>query len=253
LFELRKLKKLRTVDGPPSAPANILISAIGDIHGQFSALKDLNDRIGRVAARGKLSERRIFLGDYVDRGVDLKRVFDYLINLKSKRDCIFLRGNHDQYLLDFLEDSDIGPEWLRCGARETLAAYGIAINPGLFKKIDWEDVQEKFINAFPGEHKKFLQETQFSHIEGDFFFCHAGVDPDRPLSNQRENDLLWIREEFLKHRDPLEKIIVHGHTASKKPTIKRNRIGVDTAVCKTGKLSAILILGNELHLLNTEM
>jgi diadenosine tetraphosphatase ApaH/serine/threonine PP2A family protein phosphatase len=80
---------------------------------------------------------------------------------------------------------------------------------------------------------------------GDYFFVHAGVRPGRPLDQQDEEDLLWIREEFLDFDGDFGKRIVHGHTPVDVATFKPNRINLDTGACFGGPLTAVLIEGSE--------
>ena len=85
------------------------------------------------------------------------------------------------------------------------------------------------------EERELLASTAI----GDYFFCHAGVRPGTPLSRQREEDLLWIRDDFLLHEEPFEKIIVHGHTPVLEPDVRRNRINIDTGAYATGRLTCL--------------
>lgn len=78
----------------------------------------------------------------------------------------------------------------------------------------------------------------------DYVFVHAGINPDRDLNDQSRNDLLWIRERFLKHKSSFAKVVVHGHTISEAIEIQTNRIGLDTGAFRTGILSALVLEGN---------
>ena len=80
---------------------------------------------------------------------------------------------------------------------------------------------------------------------GDFFFCHAGVNPVVPLEEQDPDDLIWIRTLFLKWTDPLAKVIIHGHTPQGAVDVQPNRVNLDTYAWKSGLLSAIAIDGAE--------
>jgi len=70
---------------------------------------------------------------------------------------------------------------------------------------------------------------------------HAGVRPGIPLQKQSEEDLLWIRDEFLLHEQPFEKVIVHGHTPVRDIDVRPNRINIDTGAFATGKLSCLIL------------
>lgn len=68
---------------------------IGDIHGAYLPLMQALDR-----ARISPLDTLIFLGDYVDGWSQSPEVIEYLINLRSSYNCIFLRGNHDDLCLN---------------------------------------------------------------------------------------------------------------------------------------------------------
>src|SRR5580698_7439719 len=91
---------------------------------------------------------------------------------------------------------------------------------------------------------EFLESLDLSFSCGDFLFVHAGIRPGVPIRKQREEDLLWIREEFLLCEDRFEKFIVHGHTPVPTPDIRSNRINIDTGAFATGRLTCIVIEGN---------
>ncbi len=70
-------------------------------------------------------------------------------------------------------------------------------------------------------------------------FVHAGIRPNVPLTKQSEDDLLWIRDEFLICEEEFSKIIVHGHTPVHRPEIRSNRINIDTGAYATGRLTCL--------------
>ena len=72
---------------------------------------------------------------------------------------------------------------------------------------------------------------------------HAGVRPGVPLTDQREEDLLWIRDEFLQYSRAFDKVIVYGHTPGPAPVVGRHRIGIDTGASATGVLTAVRLEG----------
>ena len=93
---------------------------------------------------------------------------------------------------------------------------------------------------------EFLLKLQFSPLSfGDFFFCHAGIRPGVALADQTKQDLIWIREEFLRHPRLHPKVVVHGHTPTAEPEVMANRVNVDTGAFATGRLSALVIDGAE--------
>lgn len=221
---------------PPSGTA---IYAIGDIHGRLDLLTLLLDSIDAdIAGQGARRSVIVTLGDYVDRGPDTAGVLDLLARRASDPDFICLRGNHDQWVLDFLEDPfEHGAHWLRWGGRETLASYAVT--------ADWEEapheLAREFNRTFPRRHLQFLRESRFSHCEGDFFFAHAGVRPGVALEEQRPDDLMWIREPFLLSQEDFGKVVIHGHTPQDEVDIRPNRINADTRAFDSGMLSCVVL------------
>ena len=237
--------------GPaPAVPPNCRIYAVGDIHGR----SDLLDRIVHlirddVAAHPK-ETILVFIGDYVDRGADSKGVITRLLDLKREFTVHFLKGNHDEVLLDFLNDPRAYRVWCEFGAVETLLSYGV--RPPLSEGDDaLIDARDRFARALPQSHRAFLEALSLSFEIGDYFFAHAGIRPGVPFENQQPNDLLWIREEFLTSTADFGKVVVHGHTPTRTPTRKSNRIGIDTGAYSTGRLTAAVFEGKDCRFLQT--
>ncbi len=107
------------------------------------------------------------------------------------------------------------------------------------------EIETMLGSAIPSEHIHFLYEAGLSFSAGDYFFCHAGVRPGVPLDGQDEQDLLWIREDFLLSSYDFGKVIIHGHTPVKAPQIRPNGIDVDTRAFASGILTAIALEGSE--------
>jgi len=103
----------------------------------------------------------------------------------------------------------------------------------------------------PQRHLDFLRACRLTYESGDYFFCHAGVRPDRPLDAQSLQDLMTIREPFLSHPDPLGKIVVHGHTRVASVDVRANRIAIDPGAYATGVLSCLVLEEDTLRLYAT--
>jgi serine/threonine protein phosphatase 1 len=73
--------------------------------------------------------------------------------------------------------------------------------------------------------------------------CHAGVRPGIPLESQNEDDLLWIRDEFLGSKIDFGKIVIHGHTPTQEPEVWSNRINIDTCAFASGRLTCVVLEG----------
>ena len=111
---------------------------------------------------------------------------------------------------------------------------------------DIAKIQAAFVTRFPARHRQFLESLTSSIAIGDYFFCHAGVRPGVPLDRQDRNDLLTIRETFLSSEAEHGKLVVHGHTPSLVPEIRRNRIGIDTAAYATGRLTCLVLENDQI-------
>lgn len=232
-----------------AAPDGARLYAIGDIHGARAALDQLLSRIADDA--GDLADAQlIFLGDYVDRGPDSRGVIDRLVSLQADYpQTVFLKGNHEAVMLDFLSDAEEMLEWLEWGGDETLRSYGVS---GALSKSG-DDLAGELADALPNDHRKFLDSLALTHSAGDYFFVHAGVRPGVALDEQDEDDLLWIRKKFhdTPARDRPEKVIVHGHHPMKKPLDAGWRIGVDTGACWSGMLTAVRLEGERRSFITT--
>lgn len=222
------------------------VFAIGDIHGCLDLLDGLLDGIKAATAGDEQPPLLIFLGDYVDRGPGSRGVIDRLIAVaESYRGARFLCGNHEEAMIRFLADPQGGPAWSTYGGRATMLSYGVRPPGRNADDAAWARAQQKLNARIPPAHLKFLWGLEDSVEVGDYFFAHAGVRPDKPLQRQASRDLRWIREPFLSNDQPLEKMIVHGHTPSLRPHADRARLGVDTWAYKTGVLTALELRGRQ--------
>jgi serine/threonine protein phosphatase 1 len=221
----------------------VRIYAIGDVHGRADLLHAAFGRIDADLAANPISQPiEIYLGDYIDRGPHSRSVVDLLLDRSRRRDTIFLKGNHETYVLEFLNNPSILDAWRNFGGLETLMSYGLSpsLNPSRTEEIK---LAAAFQNVFPDDHYQFYQSLPHFFSYGDYFFVHAGVRPGVPLDQQEERDLLWIREEFLFHEESFGKIVVHGHTPVKEPDLRSNRINIDTGAYATGRLTCLAIEG----------
>lgn len=218
--------------------------AIGDIHGRLDLLDAMLVRIrADLAARPHPRPRVVFLGDYVDRGPDSRRVIDMLIALEADPlATTFLLGNHDSYIAEYLQDPDWYDRtyhWLHSamGGAATLASYGV---PGASEGRP-RATRDAFAAAFPPAHLGFLERCALWSRVGSYVFVHAGIRPGVPLDRQARDDLIWIREGFLDFRGAFGFKVVHGHTIVPMVEHHPNRIAVDTGAVKYGTLSCVVL------------
>jgi len=256
LFGLRKLRGLSKQQLPLTGFGEI-IYAVGDIHGRYDLLRELVRKISEDFETQKrrqsfpMTGNLVFLGDYIDRGSDSFEVIEYLLKLEIESftiDC--LKGNHEQILLNVLENPTAFREWLKHGGAETVQSYGVTADPEM-SDTELESRRLLFRAAIPSIHLKFLRDLRLNLHRSPLFFVHAGVDPKKPLEAQDEQSCLWIREEFLGSRKKLPSIIVHGHTPQALPSWDGRRIGVDTGAYFTNKLVCAKIYGNDVEFIST--
>jgi serine/threonine protein phosphatase 1 len=235
----------------PSLSAGLRIYAVGDIHGRLDLLDELLSRVNAdVALRPTPKPVFVFLGDYIDRGPCSCETIDRLIEHSGRNECVFLKGNHEQIAIKCLSDPALFDRWMRLGGVETLVSYKVApANLANGKQI--VELQSAFHGALPQAHLRFFRDQQTSFTCGDFFFAHAGVKPRIELSHQAENDLLWIRDEFLSSNEDFGKIVVHGHTPTREIEVRPNRINIDTGAFATGTLTCLVIEEASLSVIDT--
>jgi serine/threonine protein phosphatase 1 len=251
LSRLAGAQRLRVMGRTPNLPPGSRIYAVGDVHGRLDLLDDLLAKIRDDVARRPVERAlHVFLGDYIDRGCCSRDTIDRLIRYGEQNEAVFLKGNHEAIALKCLSDRTLFDQWMRLGGLETLMSYGIE-RQILANGRSIAELQAAFHRALPPSHIRFFRELKLSFVCGDFFFTHAGVKPDVALAQQREADLLWIRQEFLSSTEDFGKIIVHGHTPVPEVEIEPNRINIDTGAFATGRLSCLVIEDQSLSLIDT--
>ncbi len=220
------------------------VIAIGDIHGMYEKLTALMKKIGFDPEEDLL----VFLGDYIDRGPDSARCLQYVYDLQHRNpdSVICLMGNHEVMMSSYLMEKcvsyntligDYSESWMENGGIHTLQQLN---------GLDADKREGLLLWAIDLPVKYQYQE---------FFFCHAGIDPDVPLSVQNEFDMLWRRRQWWEQYKGAETIVV-GHTPiqkikkgarSVKPLFLPNRVIMcDTGAYMTGgRLSGVDVLSRK--------
>ena len=196
-----------------------------DIHGCFREFSELLDRMDIQFG----VDRLIILGDYIDRGPASFEVVSKVILLRHQYGAdhvILLRGNHEQMAIDYYESGDTN--WDFNENRATIESFA----------RHHDDVQ-----SYLGFFKALPLIYQDEHA----VYVHAGINPARGLDQQREFDLLWIRENFYKSRKTFAKTVIHGHTPTlftsrnDYPEILPDRICIDTGCVYGGSLCGVQV------------
>jgi serine/threonine protein phosphatase 1 len=222
-------------------PQGVRVYAVGDVHGRADLLAQLLAEIDAdLKSHPTPRAMHVLLGDYVDRGPDSRGVLDLLIARSQRHEMTFLKGNHEALVEEFLRNPQSLATWRHVGGIETLLSYGIrpSFNPDAGEQTA---LAQQLADALPSAHRQFFGSLKRSFSCGDFFFVHAGVRPGVALSQQADEDLFWIRDEFLDSRENFGKIIVHGHSPVKEVEFHSNRINIDTGAFATGRLSCLRI------------
>ncbi len=234
------------------------VYAIGDIHGRSDLLATLLDRLKQDAASYEGQITLICMGDYIDRGPDSKGVVDMLTNtIPSTWQTVFLRGNHEQAMLDFRSTAHLTEkrgarcEWLAWGGLQALESYGVPPF-GPHGVRDAAALAAEFEHALTETgHDRFYNDTRLFHTCGGYLFVHAGVRRGIPIKNQMPEDLLFIREDFLGQPHDLPYRIVFGHTIMPQPLVEDDRIGIDTGAFDSGILTALKLEGTHVDFIQT--
>ena len=224
------------------------IYAVGDIHGRLDLLKNLLEKIQAdfLQHQDGRTPELVFLGDYVDRGDASQGVLRNLMELKQtgQLSTVFLKGNHEEAMLRFLDDPVLEANWLQFGGLQTLASFGISKRLVKPTRTDIAIMHQEFCGAIE-PYLAFVSNLGSSHRSGDFFFCHAGVNPEKPLVEQSQRALIWGHPSALVDQPVPGKRIVHGHYDDISVIDKLGRICIDTGAYYTGVLTALRLDNGE--------
>lgn len=206
---------------------------IGDIHGCYNELKNLIYKLEESGEYNKDEDKLIFLGDYLDRGMNSRLVVQFIRDLQKDNDnVIALMGNHEDMALNCINHGDIC--WAYNGGDKTMDSY--------------EGFETQFFDDL-----KWIEALPLYHEDEHFIYVHAGVDLDKSLKEQSRDDLLWVRDDFTYSEKEYHKRVVFGHTPTMffgkgyKPVYTLgNNIGIDTGCVFGGALTALIIEDDEI-------
>lgn len=212
---------------------------IGDIHGAYIALQQILER-----ANVTTDDTLVFLGDYVDGWSQSIQVIDFLLELRLTHNCIFMRGNHDDLLLNWMKTGKHNELWFKHGGKITTEVYN-ATTP-----------EKRAL------HQQFLEALEDYYLNKDNkLFLHAGFTNLHGIANEYASRMFyWDRtlwEMALALDDRLDKSdpkypnrfkvyneIFIGHTAVTRigattPVNKANVWNIDTGAAYKGPLTII--------------
>ncbi len=238
----------RLVFDPSSTP---LVYIVGDLHGCLDLLVEAEEKIEIDAQRFDLPVLLVALGDLVDRGRQSSQVIErFLSRPQGGFRRISLCGNHDDAFLAFLRDPRRHLQWLDYGGAETLFSYGIDAKYMLTDGGGIDRFIETVQSAVPARHIEFLESLPVSISLGDFFLVHAGIVPGRPIDEQRDEDLLWMREPFLEGRPRTSRLPLYTVTHRlRAPVFANGRIGIDTGAYATNRLTVLRLFEGQAEVL----
>ena len=234
------------VPAPATLPSGQRVYAIGDVHGCLERLAVLHEQIAEdLLARPVDSAILIHLGDYVDRGPESAQVVEWLLAGPPvpAENVVNLMGNHEQMMLAALASGEesAASHWLTNGGADSLLSWGVARSTP----------SKEWATHIPREHLIFLRDLSVNHQVGPYLFVHAGIRPGVALDKQTRQDMLWIREPFLSSKADLGVVVVHGHTPRHEPTVKHNRIGIDTGAVLGGALTCVVLEDDKMGFLTS--
>lgn len=212
---------------------------VGDLHGCPDEPAVLLQHIEEDEGLSR-DDLVVFLGDYIDRGPDSKAVIDLMLDFKVRfPQTRFLKGNHEDMMLDFLGfGGNLGQAFLYNGGIETIQSYGISVFAP----------PTEMVSALPPKHFKFFRDLESVIAVGDFVCVHAGLNPNTALEAQTDNDVYWIRDEFLNHPHQFGKTVVFGHTPHQELFVHLPyKLGLDTGLVFGNKLSCVELSSGKVY------
>lgn len=201
------------------------------------------------------SEQLVFLGDYIDRGKESRKVLETVKYLKKEYGAILLRGNHEDMFLQWLENPEkLADFYLGQGGFETLKSFNIST------QYHYERQASVFKDKY-GQILETIKDMKYYHQDKKHIYVHAGINPNvNNLDDMNPIDLLWIRDTFFYKEHQIDKKVVFGHTPTRlinknqanNVWISENRtkIGIDGGAVSGGNLIGLRIHGDKYEAIN---
>ena len=254
---LRRLLDLLTSSRPASAKATRIvvesqparIYAIGDVHGCYDLLQQLEAQIVADAEGAPGDKLIVMLGDLIDRGPASAQVIDHVLaRPPAGFERICLKGNHEAMMLAFIRDPRRGAVWLDNGGRETLLSYGLHSDT-LLRGVAPRVLENLIASHIPDEHIEFLERLPVLLDTPEAIFVHAGLRPGVRLEAQDDDELIWFRDNYENDYAEFGRPVVHGHTPRIEALVAPYRIAIDTGAYVNGQLTAVRLMPGEAPML----
>jgi serine/threonine protein phosphatase 1 len=231
------------------------VYAIGDVHGRLDLFKRLVRLIKQDnAARERRPTYIVLLGNLIDHGPDSAPLIRYCRTLSAEIERFqILKGDHEAMMATALRTGDGAAiaRWLNQGGRATLASWGMPVH--LMERTGHPSFPATIRRLIGDDVLSWMENLPLSRQHGNHFFVHAGIQPGVELNEQAEGDLLCAGDAFLRSEADHGAVIVHGHFEYEPgPDFQPNRIGINSAAYRTGRLSAVGIEGEQAWPLMTE-
>lgn len=188
-------------------PRNIYV--LSDLHGHFHIFMKMLEKIN-------FSDEDLLyiLGDCCDRGPNSLDIYLYL--QKHKHNIILIKGNHEIMMRDaFIQDdpqSVSGRQWNRNGGRKTIESYRRYLKKQQLEATDYRVVRNTFYKMMIDYVDTCPSFVEINCNGQNYVLIHAGINPDKGLYEQTEEECAWMREYFFMSKGLDDKIIIFGHT-----------------------------------------
>lgn len=228
---------------------------VGDIHGRCDLLIRLVAMIDADAESREIDDHVVvFVGDYVDRGPQSALVLNVVSELKAdaSRRIVTLKGNHEDMMLKFMNESSNGSRWIKNGGYETLLSFGINGCTEDSEEPELEDARKRLNELLGKDSRTLLESLDTSYKNGNIFVAHAGADPTKGITKQEEQHLIWGAPKFKTRKRKDKFWVAHGHFAESKPSVEAGRISTDTGAYFSNQLTAARVLSGQITFMTAE-
>lgn len=168
---------------------------MSDLHGNYDKLIKMLEII-----KFKDSDELYILGDIFDKGDKSLEIFDYI---RSHKNIILLKGNHEFMFEKYYEDNSNLPLWYGNGGQTTHSQI-------MQRQYPFEKNLYKYIKKLPVY--KVIDKFILVHGGLEFMENYNELNIENFLSKQDLQDCLWNRDNIGKEKQYKDYIVICGHT-----------------------------------------